>query len=89
MNREFMKKPFRAAVWIVLPGAIISFTVCCLLLFGGSLPQAVIPVGLTVLFGVVAFVLGLIPGVRRRMWLRVILYAAAVVAAVVLLKVFC
>lgn len=87
MNRESVGKALKFAGWIVLPGAVVSLLVC-MLFYGMNLFQTLLPVELTVVFGGLAFAFARIPGIRNRMWLRVVLCAVAVVAAVVLLRAF-
>jgi hypothetical protein len=88
MNRKAWIKALRPAAWIALTGALISL-LFCMLIYGGNWVEKLMPLELAVLFGGAGFALARVPIFRRRAWLGVPAGAAAVAAAVILLKMFC
>lgn len=87
MNRDFLVKALKSAAAVVLPGAFISLLVCTLML-GSDIFEMLMPVWLVIIFAVISFVLSRVPFISRRLWARLVISAAAVAAAVILLRIF-
>lgn len=87
MNRGFLVKALKSAAVVVLPGSLISLVLCTLML-GSDIFEMLMPVWLVIIFAVISFALSRVPFISRRLWARLVISAAAVAAAVILLRIF-
>ena len=87
MNKSSLIKALKSAIWIALPGAIISLLFCMLIL-GSGVFQMLLPVWLCIIFTVISFALACIPVTANRLWMKIVISAAVMTVAVICLRFF-
>jgi hypothetical protein len=87
MNKSAIVKALKAAVWIVLPGALLSLLFCTLLL-GSGVFKMLLPVWLGIIYMAVSFAFARISFTANRLWLRIAISAVIITVTVICLKLF-
>ena len=87
MNKSVLVKALKSAVWIALPGAIISLLFCMLIL-GSGVFQMLLPVWLGIIFTFISFALARIPVTANRLWMKITISAAIMTVTVICLRFF-
>ena len=87
MNKSSLIKALKSAVWIALPGAIISLLFCMLIL-GSGVFQMLLPVWLGIIFTVISFALERIPVTANHLWMKIVISATVITITAICLHFF-
>jgi len=87
MNKSVLVKALKSAVWIALPGAIISL-LFCMFIIGSGVFEMLLPVWLCIIFTVISFALARIPVTANHSWMKIIISAAVITVTAICLHFF-